>query len=287
MAEMKQDLLSLQYSSKFEIKGIEEENIDLELSLAPVTTATVYGTVTDGVNPVPGATVKIFDSAGMPYKHTLTDSTGAYSLTDIPAGTYSIAAVSDGYRLSDAAGVTLTTGTTMQTDLICEADVTLSLGAIAGVLTVNNDQGSAVPLSGGKITLKDADGENVAATYTSEDGEFAFYDVADGEYTLIPSADGYLPASSMKAVISNGSIVNILMSMVEDSRTYSGTVSGIIRNNTGQTVAGCFVGLYELVTEGEVTREKLVAVTKTNAAGKYLFGNVIGGNYMVKAKMEK
>lgn len=287
MAEMKQDLLSLQYSSKFEIKGIQEENIDLELSLAPVTTATVYGTVTDGTNPIPGATVKLFDSAGMPYKHTLTDSTGAYSLTDVPAGTYSIAAVAEGYRLSDAVGVTLTTGTTMQANLFCEADETLSFGAIAGVLTVNNDQGVSVPLSGGKITLKDADGENVAVTYTSADGEFAFYDVADGEYTLISSADGYLPASSMKAVISNGSIVNILMSMVEDSRMYSGTVSGIIRNNAGQTVAGCFVGLYELIAEGDITQEKLVAVTKTNAAGKYLFGNVIGGNYMVKAKLEK
>lgn len=287
MADIKQDLLSLQYSQNFEIQGIQEANVDLELSAAPPAAATVYGVVTDGTNPIPNATVKLFDSTGMPYKHTLTSAEGAYSMTDIPAGTYSLAAVAEGYRLSDAVGVTLTSGVTLQADLLCGADLTLSLGAIAGVLTASNPQAVSTPLGGGKITLKNAAGETVAATYTAADGEFAFYDLADGVYTLISSADGYLPSSSMSAVIQGGSIVNVSMTMVADARTYNGTVSGIIRNKAGQPVVGCFVGLYETVQEGGVTREKLVAVTKTNAAGKYLFGGVIGGSYLVKAKLEQ
>lgn len=287
MSEIKQDLLSLQYSAEFQMKGIQEANVDLELPPAPAAASTVYGTVTDGTNPIANATVKLFDSMGMPYKHTLTDSNGAFSLTDIPAGSYSIAAAAEGYRLSDAVGVTLTDGTSMQADLVCTADITMSLGAIAGILTVNNVQGVPVPLAGGKVTLQNQNGDSIAATYTAADGEFVFYDVEDGNYTLISSADGYLPASGMKVVVTNGSIVNISMSMVEDSRMYRGTVSGIIRNKAGQAVAGCFVGLYELVTDGNVTGEKLVAITKTNEAGKYLFGNVITGNYIVKAKMEQ
>ena len=75
--------------------------------------------------------------------------------------------------------------------------------------------------------------------------------------------------------------------MTVDSRTYNGTVSGIIRNNAGQAVAGCFVGLYQVVTVDGVSQERLVAVTKTNTAGKYLFGGVTGGNYLVKAKLEQ
>ena len=217
----------------------------------------------------------------------MTDATGAFSLTDIPAGTYSVAAVAEGYRLSDAAGVTLTSGATMEANLICSPDVTLNMGAIAGTLTTNNSQGIPTPLSKGKITLKNANGETVAVTYTADDGEFAFYDLADGVYTLLSYADGYLASSDMTVVITNGSIANVAMSMVADSRTYSGTVSGIIRNESDQTVAGCFVGLYEIVTVGTVTQEKLVAVTKTNTAGKYLFGNVTGGNYLVKAKLEQ
>jgi hypothetical protein len=243
--------------------------------------------VTDGTNPIPNATVKLFDSTGMPYKHTLTNDSGAFTLSDIPAGTYSLAAVADGYRLSNAAGVTLTNGTTINADLVCVPDTTLVLGAIAGILTVNDPQGVPTPLGNAKITLQNAAGETVAVTYTANDGEFAFYDLADGSYALLSSADGYLPASTMSAVIQNGEIVNLTMSMVVDTRTYNGTVSGIIRDNAGQPVVGCFVGLYQTTTVGGVTQERLVAVTKTNTAGKYLFGNVVGGNYLVKAKMEQ
>lgn len=288
MADIKQDLLSLQYSQNFDIQGMQEVNVDLELPPASTSLATVYGVVTDGTTPIADATVKLFDSAGQPYQHTLTDASGAYTLTGIPAGTYSLGAVKDGYLLSDAAGVTLSAGATTQMNLICTAEASLSLGAIAGVLTVTNPiQGTSTPLAGAKITLQDALGTNLAATYTAADGEFAFYDLADGVYTLLSSAEGYVASSSMTAVITGGSIANVTMSMAVDGRTYNGTVSGIIRNNAGQAVAGCFVGLYQVVTVAGVTKEMLIATTKTNAAGKYLFGGVGGGKYLVKAKLER
>lgn len=287
MPDIKQDLLSLQYSQNFEIQGTQEANVDLELPPASTSLATVYGVVSDGTDPIADATVKLFDSTGMPYKHTITDSTGAYSITGIPAGTYSLGAVKEGYRLSDAAGVTLSTSATTQIDLICVPDITLSLGAIAGVLNVINPLGTSTPLAGAKITLQNSIGATVATTYTAADGEFAFYDLADGIYSLISSAEGYLSSSTMTAVITNGSIANVSMSMVVDSRTYNGTVSGIIRNNAGQAVAGCFVGLYQVVTVAGVSQETLIAVTKTNSAGKYLFGGVNAGEYLVKAKLEQ
>ena len=43
------------------------------------------------------------------------------------------------------------------------------------------------------------------------------------------------------------------------------------------------MGLYQVTGTGE----QLVAVTKTNTAGKYLFGGVTGGQYLVKAKLEQ
>ena len=52
-------------------------------------------------------------------------------------------------------------------------------------------------------------------------------------------------------------------------------------------MAGCFVGLYRVVTDAGVTREQLVSVTKTNAAGKYMFGGGGAGEYLVKAKLEQ
>ena len=288
MPEIKKDLLNLQYSENFEIQGIQEANIDLELTPSTPSTGTVYGVVGDGVNPIPNATVKLFDSKGMPYKHTITDVDGSYSMTDIPAGTYSLGAVKEGYLLSDAAGVTLADGVTTKIDLVCTQDTTLSLGAIAGVLTIKDPlDGSSKPLAGAKISLQNATGETLAATYTAADGEFAFYDLIDGVYTLISSADGYKQTSTMTATILAGSIVNLTMTMAVDTKTYNGTVSGIIRNKSGQAVAGCFVGLYQIIKIGEASQEQLVAVTKTNAECKYLFGEVLGGQYLVKAKLEQ
>ena len=48
------------------------------------------------------------------------------------------------------------------------------------------------------------------------------------------------------------------------------------------------MGLYQVVTASDNTKtEQLVAVTKTNAAGKYLFGGVTGGQYLIKAKLNQ
>lgn len=66
MADIKQELLSLNYSTSFELKGMEEADINLSLTPAVPPTASVYGTVTDGTLPLPNATVKLFDSLGIP-----------------------------------------------------------------------------------------------------------------------------------------------------------------------------------------------------------------------------
>ena len=86
MPDTKQDLLSLQYSQNFDIKGTREANVDLELPPATLTSGTVFGVVTDGTLPLADATVKLFDSARLPYKHTITDKAGAYSVSGVPAG---------------------------------------------------------------------------------------------------------------------------------------------------------------------------------------------------------
>lgn len=282
MADITQDLLQLQYSQNFPISGMQEADINLTLPPVPTATATVFGTVTDGTDPIPDATVKLFDSLGAPYQHTVTDENGAYTLEGIPTGTYTVAGVKDGYLLSDGAGVVLSSGDTTQVNLVCTQDASLALGTIAGVVQtlVNLVQ---TPLSGAKISLLNAASEVVATTYSVDDGEFAFYDLADGAYTLIASAAGYITTAPMAVTILDGSIANVVLSMTVDSRTYNGTVSGIIRDQNGNAVAGCFVGLFQVAAGQEL----LIATTKTNTDGKYLFGGVTSGEYLVKAKMNQ
>ena len=272
MAEIT-DLLKLNYSQSFDIQGMQEADINLSLSPAVPAAATVYGTVTDGTNPLPNATVKLFDSQGVPYRHVLTDTEGAYAFTNVPAGTYTVAAACAGHLMSPGAGLTLTGGDSLQVPLVCAPETTLSLGAIAGLITSTGLE-SILPVAGATITLRDLTGAAVASTTSADDGEFVFYDVADG----------YLVTAPIAVTITRGSIANVAVTMVRDSRTYSGTVSGIIRGSNGAPVSGCFVGLYAVTGEGAARVERLIAATKTNAEGKYLFGGVTGGKYIVKAK---
>lgn len=283
MADIQQDLYGLTYSTSFQIQGTQEEAVNLTLPPAPTVLATVTGTVTDGTDPIPNATVKLFDSAGLPYQHTMTNALGEYTLDGVPAGTYSIAAVADGYLMSPFMGITLSDGDTVSIPLACTADTTLALGAVAGTLTIVGTPGT--PLGGAKVSLRNTLGETVATTYTAADGEFLFYDVADGIYTIVASAEGYVTTAPMTTTITGGSTANLVMTIQVDARTYNGTVSGIITDRNGNAVADCFVGLYQVITEGTTTREILLASTKTNSTGNYLFGGVTGGQYLVKAKV--
>ncbi len=284
MATIYEPEFNLTYSPNFALEGIEEANIDLNLDVLENDSSSVYGVVTIDGEPVPNATVKLFDRDGNPFKHTLTDSEGEYTLDGVPSGTYTISAVKSGCVLSPGKGITLMPKDTTQVNLTLERENTLDFGAIAGILMVAEPDGTKTPLGNAKITLKNADSVTVESTYTIDDGEFAFYDLADGFYTLISSSDGYLP-ETMSVKIANGSIINVIMNVGRDTRTYNGTVSGIIRDSSGSPLSGCFVGLYKIfIDDNNTRRETLVAFTKTNNSGKYMFGEVVGGSYLVKAK---
>lgn len=286
MADIRKDLYSLEYSSTFSISGIEEADINVVLTKSTETSATVYGIVTDEVGVVEDATVKIFDKDGVPYKHTLTDSTGAYSIDGLDTGTYNVGVAKDGYLMTETKGVTLSDSDNVELDFTMTVESSLSLGAIAGILYASTAEGKKTELGGAKVSLLDNSDETVSVTYSADDGEFAFYDVIDGTYTVICSSDGYLSSSPMTVTITNGSFSNIEMSLLIDERTYSGTVSGYIKNSSGSILTSCFVGLYSVTTDAEGTqKETLIATSKTNSSGMYLFGGVTDGNYIVKAKM--
>lgn len=290
MADLQKDLLGLKYSPNFEVAGMQEADIDLVLDTVVNTTTTVYGTVTDVNGPIPNATVKVFDKNGLPFKHTLTDEKGEYTVDGLPADTYSVGVVKDGYRMTDRKGVTLTDSDTIELNFVMQVDASLSLGVIAGILTVgtHDNDGKKVPLSGAKISLIDSANTTVAVTYSVDDGEFAFYDIAAGKYTVISTMDGYLSSAPMSITVQKNSIINIAMSMDMDSRTHSGTASGVIKDKRGNAVAGAFVGLYQITLDEHGNNvETLVSATKTNAAGQYLIGNVGEGKYVVKAKMNQ
>ena len=101
---------------------------------AQVTTATVYGRVIDPSGAViPSASVSASNEAtGLEYS-TLTGSGGEFTITFLPAGTYSLAISAEGFRSYLETGLTLASGQRHN------RDYGLELGATAETVTVTSE----------------------------------------------------------------------------------------------------------------------------------------------------
>jgi hypothetical protein len=150
----------------------------------------LVGAVHDrGGKPVQDATVVVTNVHGEVIATGTTDADGAYALTQVPTGTYTLAVTAAAYRPS-ATPIEIGRDQTRQ-------DVELLTGArIRGTVRA---QGSG-PLPDARVTLLDATGNLVGLARTGPDGAYAFADLMGGQYTV--TASGYPPVFS--AVTLNG-----------------------------------------------------------------------------------
>src|SRR5437868_14689788 len=107
----------------------------------------IEGTVTDtsgGV--VPGAEVKVTGTDTGLVRTATTNDLGAYSVTELPGGMYSVAVSKTGYESATLQGVVVTVGTSQR------VDAKLAPGASTEVVTVNADvplvESSSNPMGG-------------------------------------------------------------------------------------------------------------------------------------------
>ncbi len=276
------DKFKLSYSEQFLIDGIEEQDINLDLDDAVVVGGSLTGQVTDNDGfPVEDVTVKIFDAAGKPFRHTLTDSNGNYSFDNLPQGNYTVTAAKKKYILSVGNNIVLGNNELKILDLKILEDTTKDLTAIAGVVFDNNSKNV---ISDAFVVVQDSEGVTVATTVTAADGEYVFYDLPANEYKVFATKDGYIPNSAVEVSTRENALVNAFIKLSNDPKTNSGTISGIVKNNNN-IVPNCFVGLYDIISNEGIDVERLVSVTKTNSNGAYMFGKVGSGNYKVKAKL--
>lgn len=121
----------------------------------------------------------------------------------------------------------------------------------------------------------------VSSTSTIADGEYTIDQIDDGSYSLSFDKVGYQTAEISDIVLSNSAKFDASTILTNTVGAINSTVSGVIKTELGVVVPNAFVGLYQITDNIET----LVAVTYTNADGKYMFGNVLEGEYVVKAKL--
>lgn len=285
---MNNDTLKLNVSNSFILANNNEENINLNLTTPSITTngsvtGTIYDTTLLTGKVVPNATVKVFTKDGTPYAHTITDNNGKYTISDLPLGIYKIAAVKDGNYLSTDIPLTISNTLPVTINLALINNVNALKNVIYGIV---KDNVTNLPIDNVNLSLYkivDTDKTLVAGTTSIADGEYTLDQIEDGTYGLSFGKAGYETIEIDNITVKNGMKFDASISLVSTTGAINSTVSGVVKNEFGIAVANAYVGLYKITDEGET----LVAVTYTNANGKYMFGNVLEGQYVVKSKLSQ
>ncbi|WP_249028713.1 carboxypeptidase-like regulatory domain-containing protein [Tannockella kyphosi] len=282
----RKDKYQLQFGDELSLVETEELVQDLDLDTVDIGyTGGVTGCVVDETNTVvAGATVKIFDNNFKPIKHTMTDENGQYNLSSLEPGTYTCHAIKDGYSLSQKITVSINDTFVTLNDIIITKNLVISNGILYGIVYNKYN----VPLGDVEVVLsKIVDGEEevVSRTLSARDGEYVIYDLDAGIYQLYASSEDYYLDDKIDVVITLNANTKEYLYLTKSNNAKEGTINGIIRDKKTLTpLSNACVCLYTIDEESE---ESLVSMTFTNRDGKYFFGYVPEGRYIVKSKVSQ
>lgn len=218
----------------------------------PASTYTVTGKITDTSTATGLPGVVVTASFG---RSATSDSSGNYSIVDIPAGSFSLTAAMPGYSCMPA----LVTGTAPG-DLTGK-NFSCTPGAV-GPYTVS---GRVIDLSSLPIANVTVMLNNGLSATTNGSGNYTISNVPLGTYTILPTRSGYTfsPVSTTVSVSSNLSNQNFTGSVVSGGTyTVSGTVtsdgitpiSGVtVYASNGLTAVTGATGTYSMSTFGAGT----------------------------------
>lgn len=281
------DQYNLKASEQFIISGTEEvtENFQL-ISSTTAEEGIITGTVTSSLDsaPIEGATVKIFNSSDIPVAHAITNPQGQYTIPTVVKGTYKVVAAMNGYLTPLVIPVTVVANRPTTVNITLTPDPNAASNTVYGII---REAGTLIPLSQAIVNTYQVQGTTqtlISTTLTNSTGQYLSPHLADGDYLIIANKAGYDQTTSAVTTLAGAEIASLDMTLYTNAVTNTGTVSGIITDSTTLLPIGsATVALYEIIG----TAETLLKLTKTNSAGRYLFGSVEASNYIVKAFSQK
>ena len=218
------------------------------------TPGSITGHVTDSSTgaAISGATVSY--SGGS----TATDSSGAYTLNNVPAGTYNVTASQSGYT-NVTSSVTVNAATASTLNFQLAAVPTTGAGTLTGQVTNISTggavSGTTVSYSGGSAT-------------TDSTGHYTFTNVTAGTYNVTATHSGYF-VETKSVTISAGTTSTLNFALAT-----GGKVGGTVTNSAGAVIAGASV----TITGGSITT---TVNTTTNSSGVYNSNWIPVGTYTV------
>jgi 5-hydroxyisourate hydrolase-like protein (transthyretin family) len=275
------DQYNLKAGVQFPITGTEEVTENLQLTASSASSAgIVTGIVTSGGLPIEGATVKIFDVNDNPIAHDITNPQGRYTIPDVTAGSYKITATKFTYLTPNAIPFSVVANRPTTVDISLSSDPDVDKNALYGII---RQAVVLTPIQGATVNIFQvvAGVQTLAlTTVTNSSGQYFGPRLVTGDYVVVANKAGYEQAESAAITLTGTDIQPLDLTLQVNTQQNVGTVSGLITDQTTLLpIANALVALY-LVAGGT---ETIVQIARTNTGGRYLFGNVAAGNYIVKA----
>lgn len=267
---------------------------DLTIKDAALTTgATISGTVTNAAGAgIKGAHVTAYtkstgDSWLTSAGESSTDKSGAYSITALAPGSYTLHFRASGHlaewwsnvATSDAATYfTLVDGSTTTKNSVLATGATIS-----GIVT----NSSGVAIDGARVDayLKATDSHNwVGSADTDKSGKYSIGELAAGSYTLEFSAPGHV-AEWWSNVASSSTATYFTLAAGASTTKSAGlatgaTISGTVKDSSGAAIQGANVVAY-LKSTGSSSPD-WAGSSVTDASGNYSIGELAAGSYTLQ-----
>jgi Carboxypeptidase regulatory-like domain/Phosphoesterase family len=233
------------------------------------TTGSISGTVLDSQNPAHGvttATVSYSGSGGTGSTSTINPTTGAYTITGVPAGSYTVTATATGYTTKTQSGVSVSAGKTTTQNFVMPAT-----SGISG--TVVDTETPAKPVTAATVSYSGINGSGSTTSINSGTGAYTLSGVPAGTYSVTASATGYTSQTVSGVVVSAGTTTPGVNFTLTANSGISGTVSDT--ESPARPVSGAsvvYAGTGSTTGSGSTT---------TNTSGLYSFPGLPSGTYSV------
>ncbi|MDM5356405.1 carboxypeptidase regulatory-like domain-containing protein [Peribacillus sp. ACCC06369] len=276
---------SLQPSPLITIDGREEETANFNLQANPTADAGVvlgFVRLPDGT-PIPLATVKLFTSNNDPFEHVNSNPAGQFVFPKIPVGSYFITAAEPTLLTPLRIPITVSRNRNTNVTITMQADPEGNRNAIYGIVRSLTD---AQPIQGATVQLSRRVGNQLeleGTVNTNAQGQYLFANLVDGDYFIDAVKPGFLSNQSATFNISGREFAPSDIGLAVDPDATTGTISGfVLESSNNFPINNAIVALYS-VSNGT---ESIIEITKTNAGGLYLFGDIPPGTYRVKATVQ-
>ncbi|MDD7795515.1 MSCRAMM family protein [Clostridium sp. 'White wine YQ'] len=277
------DVYILTDSDSVVINENEEVTVNLDLlELPPCYDTLLIGKVVDRGAPIANATVKVFDENFNPLFHTNTDENGIFKFKNLLyPGEYEVIASANYYMTSMSRKVRIRKDEVTKIALTLKKHPSLANGIVYGKVL---EEVTLKPISNAMISMKPLEeGCRVIYKTTSNSrGQYLIYNVSPNKYTIEVERNGYNSQEPIEISVEKYEYALLNLYLLKNYNDYKGTISGIITSKNS-VVSDAEVFLYEIDNNGD---ERIVQVQVTNEDGVYLFSNIEGGDYIVKAKLQ-